>query len=332
MEARRKHGAFTLVELLVVIAILGVLVALILPAVQAARAAARRSQCSNNLRQLALGALNYESGHGKLPAGRHLPIGWGLHVRILPYIEAMSVYNIVNFDKAVADNDARLQHLTLFICPDDLEDRLADSLSVDKQDGWGRNSYRANAGSDTGQMTGTGAPKDQVERNNGMFVTNREIELSDVTDGTSNTAFFSERVRGDGNDTLVETSSDWFRIPESRVSADDVATACLALDVSKMNATKSQFSRGGRNWPLGNYVPSRYNHVLTPNTRSCARGDGSSGLADAINNNGGATTTSSWHTGGVNVARVDGSLAFVADGVDLLAWRALGSRDGEETP
>ncbi len=321
------HG-FTLVELLVVIAIIGVLVALLLPAIQAARAAARRSQCANNLRQIGIGTLNYESAFGKLPAGRTLPGGWGLHVKILPYIEATNVYNIVNFEVAVAQNDARLEDLPLFLCPEDLQDRLADSRGADNQDGWGRNSYRANAGSDTGQMTGTGAPKDQLERNDGMFVTNREIELQDVTDGTAYTALFSERVRGDGDDKKVEAESDWFRIPESRISADDVASACLALNLQTL-AANQQFSRGGRNWPLGNYVPSRYNHVLGPNSRSCARG-ASGGIADAINNNGGATTATSWHTGGVHVVRVDGSAQFVIDGVDLAAWRALGSRDGGE--
>jgi prepilin-type N-terminal cleavage/methylation domain-containing protein/prepilin-type processing-associated H-X9-DG protein len=329
-DSRPQRG-FTLVELLVVIAIIGVLVALLLPSVQAAREAARRSQCSNNLRQFGVATLNYETAKRKLPAARMLPKGWGVHVKILPYMEQMSLFNIVDFGKAIAENDARLQSVGLFLCPSDLEDRLEGSPTADDQEGWGRNTYRANSGSDTGQMTGSGAPAEQVERNNGPFVTNREIKLAEITDGTSNTALFSEKVRGDGDNTLVEVASDWFRVAENRITNDQVADACRALDLSTMNKPKFQFSRGGRNWPRGNYVPSRYNHVLPPNDRSCTRGDGGGNLGAVVNDKGGATTASSNHGGGVNVVRVDGSVTYVLSEVDLLAWRALGSRDGEET-
>lgn len=324
----RRSSGFTLVELLVVIAIIGILIALLLPAIQAAREAARRTQCANKLRQFGVATLNYESTHKKFPIGRTFPITWGAHVKILPYVEETSLHNIIEFEVAIAQNDARLQTLDLFLCPSDPEDRLADTPNADDQEGWGRNSYRANAGSDTGQMTGTGPPKSQVERNNGIFVTNREIKLKQITDGTSHTALFSEKVRGDGNNEIVEVASDWFRIPESNFSADQVAMACRALNLSTMNKPRFQFSRGGRNWPRGNYVPSRYNHVLPPNDRSCARADGSGGLGAVVNDNGGATTASSWHNGGVNLVLADGSVQFEVDAVDLAVWRALGSRDG----
>jgi prepilin-type N-terminal cleavage/methylation domain-containing protein/prepilin-type processing-associated H-X9-DG protein len=323
-------SGFTLVELLVVIAIIGVLIALLLPAIQAAREAARRTQCINKLRQFGVATLNYANSHKRLPPARSLPRAWGVHVRLLPYLEETAVFNIVNFDQAIADNDARLEHIGLFICPSDEEDRLSGSPTADDQEGWGRNSYRANSGNETGQMTGTGLPKDQIERNNGPFVTNREIKLSEITDGAAYTALFSEKVRGDGDNTIVEVASDWFRIPESNVTADQVATACRELDLSALNKPRFQFSRGGRNWPRGNYVPSRYNHVLPPNERSCARDGGSGALGAVVNEKGGATTASSWHSGGVNLVRCDGSVAFVVDGVDDWTWRALGSRDGEE--
>jgi prepilin-type N-terminal cleavage/methylation domain-containing protein/prepilin-type processing-associated H-X9-DG protein len=331
MRRGRKRRGFTLVELLVVIAIIGVLVALLLPAIQAAREAARRSKCANNLRQFGVATLNYESARRRLPAARMLPNAWGVHVKLLPYVEQYAVYNIIDFGQAIAENDARLEHLDLFLCPTDQEDRLGGAPTPDDQEGWGRNSYRANSGSDTGQMTGSGAPAQQIERNNGPFVTNREIELAEITDGTAYTALFSEKIRGDGKNDVNEIESDWFRIGESNVTALQVATACQALNLSTMNKPRFQFSRGGRNWPRGNYVPSRYNHVLPPNDRSCARDDGGGNLGAIVNNNGGATTASSWHGGGVNMVRADGGVQFVLDGVDPLVWRAVGSRDGEET-
>ncbi|BBO31232.1 DUF1559 domain-containing protein [Lacipirellula parvula] len=323
-------SGFTLVELLVVIAIIGVLVAMLLPAVQAAREAARRNDCANRLRQVGLASLNFEGAKKSLPMGRQLPGAWGVHSKLLPYLEQTTIYNTVDFEQAVAEADARLLDVAAFVCPTDSMDRLADTPLADNQDGWGRNSYRANAGSDTGEMTGTGVPKTQIERNNGMFVTNRAIRLKEVIDGTSHTALFSERVRGDGDNTAVEIASDWFRISEGNATADQVATACLALNVSTMNKAQSQFSRGGRNWPLGNYAVSRYNHILPPNERSCSRDSGGGNLGANFNANGGATTATSWHSGGVNVVRVDGSLQFATDGVDPAVWRAIGSRDGEE--
>ena len=237
-------------------------------------------------------------------------------------MEQTTVYNIVNFDQAIADNDARLQDLDAFLCPSDIEDRLDASAAADATEDWGRNSYRANSGSDTGQMIGTGDPKDQDERNNGPFVTNREIKLREITDGASNTAMFSEKVRGDGDDTRIEVVSDWYRVPESNVTADQVTSACQALNLSTMTKPKFQFSRGGRNWPRGNYVPSRYNHVLPPNGRSCTRSDDGGALGAIVNENGGATTASSVHTGGVNLVRVDGSVLFASETIELDASRA----------
>lgn len=330
MLDRHKSAGFTLIELLVVIAIIGVLVAMLLPAVQSAREAARRNDCANRLRQLGLAALNYESAEKTLPIGRQLPIAWGVHVALLPYLEQTVISSGINLKVAIKQADARLLDVEAFLCPTDSVDRLADTPVADAQDGWGRNSYRGNAGNDTGEMTGVGAAINQVERNNGVFVTNRQIRLKEVTDGASQTALFSERVRGDGDNKAVDVASDWFRISDGNITADQVATACHALNVSTMNTAQKQFSRGGRNWPRGNYAVSRYNHVLPPNDLSCARDAAGGNLGAAFNDEGGATTATSWHTGGVNMARVDGSLQFVADGVELAVWRALGSRDGEE--
>jgi prepilin-type N-terminal cleavage/methylation domain-containing protein/prepilin-type processing-associated H-X9-DG protein len=322
--------AFTLVELLVVIAIIGILVAMLLPAVQMAREAGRRTQCVNNLRQLGIATLNYEQSHQRFPAGRVMPRVWGQHVRILPFLEEASTYDLVDYEQQIGDNAARLQHIQTFLCPSDFHDRLNEQDDPDNQVGWGRTNYRANAGSDTGQMVGAGAPKDQTERNNGIFVSNRWIKLKEVTDGASHTALFSEAVRGDGDDFQVEVPGDWFKISEGATTAEQVYGACSAVNPGTMNKKKFQFSKSGRNWTRGNYVSSRYNHIMPPNGRSCARDDGGGALGTIVNENGGATTASSRHSGGVNLVRADGSVRFVNDNVDLKAWWAAGSRNGGE--
>src|SRR5262245_7874963 len=128
-----KRRGFTLVELLVVIAIIGVLVALLLPAVQAAREAARRAQCTSNLKQLAMAAHNYHSAKKKFPTGAHLPddvggrptMGTNLWVELLPYIEEYSLYNRWDFNDnrnnvAGGTNAIQAQIIKLLVCPSDL--------------------------------------------------------------------------------------------------------------------------------------------------------------------------------------------------------------------
>jgi hypothetical protein len=322
-----------------VIAIIGILVALLLPAIQAAREAGRRSQCLNQMRQLSVAALNYELSHKKFPPGR-IKQGdnrhWSQFIRLLPYLEESNVYGLIDFEDKIKDQtDVVKQRMEVFLCPSDAEDRLSDlAADEDSQYDWGRNNYRGNAGSGTGEMydpnpLGGTPAKDYAERNNGVFITNKAVKLSEITDGTSHTALFSEAVRGDGIDTQVEVPGDWFKISTASVTAAQVYTACATLDVSTMNKGNSQFSKSGRNWVRGNFVTARYNHIMPPNERSCARKDGNLG-AGAINDDGGATTASSRHKGGVNVTCADGSSQFVADSIDLRIWQAWGSRNGSE--
>ena len=327
-------------ELLVVIAIIGVLVALLLPAVQAAREAARRSQCTNNLRQLGLASLNHETAKKTFPMGRrsgmkpdNTPIRqWGHLADVLPYVEAASSFNLIDYDAPTDTSPAKTHSFSFMLCPTDSEDRLNASICTDS-DKWlnaGRTSYRGNGGNDTGAFPLAGTTN--LERNNGIFVANIAIRMKDVTDGTSHTAIYSEMVRGDGDRDAVEPLSDWLKMSgDSDDTADEVYAACSAIvNPAVLTGAGGQFCCGGRNWLHGDYATSRYNHIMPPNSRSCTHGSGNL-TAIPVNEQGGATTASSRHNGGVNFVMADGSIHFVAEGVDPAVWRAAGSRDGEET-
>lgn len=339
-SATRRVGGFTLVELLVVIAIIGILVALLLPAIQSAREAGRRSQCVNHLRQLSIAALNYESSRKKLPPGRLKPRVWSQHIRMLPYLEESAVYGQIDFDEKIANQSLTKEQIEVFLCPSDSEDRLQDLGDAESQFDWGRNNYRGNAGSGVGMMylpAGMSGGANEIELadlntkqlQNGVFLTNKAVKISEITDGTSHTAFFSEAVRGDAEDAHNEVPGDWFKISTASVTTTQVYSTCAALNVATMNKGNSQFSKSGRNWVRGNYVTARYTHIMPPNERSCARSDGNIN-ADDVNDNGGATTASSRHPGGVNITFADGSGRFATNDIDVNVWQAWGSRNGGE--
>ena len=328
--SRRKHG-FTLVELLVVVSIIGVLVGLLLPAVQSARESGRRTHCANNLRQMGLATLNFvNTSGGTFPAGRMVgsddSLLWSPHTQILPFLEEGVTHKLINFLKPPSDasnTQAVKTQIMLFLCPSDIN-RLTTNAG-DGQFGWGKNNYKGNGGNDTGQWFAD----TNTEQNNGIFVTNHPVRVAEVTDGMSHTALFSEAVLGDGDDNHIEAPTDWFRIDTTNTTSAEVVAACTSLTPAA--GSGSQFSRSGRNWVNGNYVVTRYNHVLPPNTRSCARcAAGTANLTTAANNQGGATTASSRHPGGVNLLLADASLQFVSSSVAPTVWSALGSRNGGE--
>ena len=192
----QSRRAFSLVELLVVISTIGLLVGLLLPAVQQARAAARRISCDNNLKQLGLGLQNFESAMRKLPSGyvfqqgvegNHSGFGWG--AMILPFLEQSTVYNQLNFNRPLFDASnefIRQQHLAPFLCPEDTDSATGFVTMGDEK--YAMASYVASFGPPDLDET--------QEKREGLFSRNSKTRYAEVLDGLSNTIACGERQNG----------------------------------------------------------------------------------------------------------------------------------------
>jgi len=315
---------FTLVELLVVIAIIGVLIALLLPAVQAARAAARRAQCTNNLKQCGLGLLNYESSYSVLPTGlisapavNAMNTGWLGHTTqslVLAFIEENGLAERFDSRERTLDQpyyDFTRTSIATFNCP-------SDPNTVNGQ------IYPNYAHSNFVVCFGSGYPYDTLPKartmkktvrgdldsmsTSGVFQWDEPRRITQIIDGTANTAMGSEVLSGDP-------------VPED-------------------NRPVIWDARGM--WAIQYIGSSSYVHMFTPNTSIPDRpsGAGRQRCIDAPHMPCDPTTLGydytfssarSYHTGGVNVVFVDGHVTFVNDTIDLAVWQALGTIDGGET-
>jgi prepilin-type N-terminal cleavage/methylation domain-containing protein/prepilin-type processing-associated H-X9-DG protein len=322
----RLRRGFTLVELLVVIAIIGVLVALLLPAVQAARESARRGQCQNHLRQVALAGHNYHDTLLRFPAGWCRPHNASAICSLLPYLEQGNKYNQFDWTQdingAATNAAARSQDVKVYMCPSDqgtgrFFTGLANAQGAEPT---GRNNYMPNMGS---RANFAEVDNGVRQKATGIFFRNSAVRMAEITDGTSNTAMFSECKRGPviapstSQDLLVSTEVDfgtWDGSPNVDITPP---SQCENRSAITAKYRGGQYYRGGVMWT------GFYNHTMTPNTklRDCYR---SSGLDS------GHYAARSYHPGSVNVAMCDGSVRTVNDSIDLAAWRAAGSRgDGE---
>lgn len=338
-----KRRGFTLIELLVAILVIAVLIALILPAVQAAREAGRRLQCSNNLKQLGLALHLYNERSGSLPWGQG-PVGWNdwaAQVMLLPDIEQAVVYNAINFNDIPSSADGPAMpgfpaNLTIqkiqiggFLCPSDL-----DRLEVE----YGHINYAANAGAtplfyDANRrdalFSWSGNPADLVSvKLWGVGV--GPTRLAEITDGLSQTAAFSEKVKGilkaNAFDGGSPTATLFSLGPQAPVDQPNpYFSNCKKLNPKDSSTPRVLIddSMGSQWWP-GHPIFGRYNHVMTPNTWSCTYGFIGEG------NSQGAVPPSSRHTGVVNVAFADGSVRPVKDSIMPMVWWALGSKAGGE--
>jgi prepilin-type N-terminal cleavage/methylation domain-containing protein/prepilin-type processing-associated H-X9-DG protein len=332
----QRRDAFTLVELLVVIAIIGVLVALLLPAVQDAREAARRSQCQNHLKQLGLALLNYESAKKELPAGSMGIIGipnssapyYSPQAQLLAYFEQGVIAQRINFKETPwsTNNYAVARtHPELFLCPTDPINGQLGRADM----GW--SNYHGNAGSwitmfrrwdgvfgpySSTNPTATVATKPQLP----------PITLGQIVDGTSNTVAFAEVANSLGNDSGApkDEKADCFERQGIPITTPQAArTTIAALNWSALPVPWSNGWRWrGYPWSEGTMYRNWYNHLLPPNSiclKPCV-GDGC--WWDLI------SPANSFHAGVTNIVMCDGSVQSIADGIDADVWLEQGTREG----
>jgi prepilin-type N-terminal cleavage/methylation domain-containing protein/prepilin-type processing-associated H-X9-DG protein len=295
---RRARTAFTLIELLVVIAIIGILIGLLVPAVQQVREAANRTQCQNNLKQLGLACHNHHDAYKRFPAGytafapysngaTDTAPGWGWAAYLLPYIEQRNLYNQINFTQPIQNQAAAQAVLPLLLCPSDLTagpftvtDATGSPLAV-----LGPSSYAATVGDDASEC--------DAPTGNGIFYRNSRTRIADITDGTSQTVMIGDRA-------WAQTQGAWAGAPSGAV-----------VRAGKMNPWQNATASA----PVFGLVHNNWVNITT---------DADGGLDDYSSN----------HLGGVNLVFADGSVRFIrsitADGPERYAYWAMGTRAGGE--
>jgi prepilin-type N-terminal cleavage/methylation domain-containing protein/prepilin-type processing-associated H-X9-DG protein len=319
MEARRARG-FTLIELLVVIAIIAILIALLLPAVQAARAAARRIQCVNNLKQIGIGMHNHHDTQGTLPWGAKNSPAQSWVFLVLPYMEQISMYNAANLNQAstaFANSTVAQAKLSVFNCPSDpLAGATWISANLTTVPNRAKGNYVVNWGNSDYEQNMTTADS-FAPANLGAFATVTSIRgpfrvnntttailpygIRDITDGTSNTMMTSEiRIVGDFGGKSDARGDVWSGTTKCGYMFT-AATTPNSLIVDQLD--------GKNGCPNPKFDPPCYQASGAQREFNAAR---------------------SYHAGGVDVLFSDGSVKFIKDTVNLSTWRALSTMNGEE--
>jgi len=347
MRPRARPG-FTLIELLVVIAIIAVLISLLLPAVQSAREAARRTQCVNNLKQIGLAIHNYNDVNNSLPMGS-APGNISPFVAVLPFIEQKPLFDALNFSvpsiavtgeniSLLSNDPASLTvgqtYISTYVCPSDVNLGTRDSFGFN----YWATSYAWNAGSWhqaayrwDGLFGLSIASTDSHDPSQpGITIPALPtIGFAAITDGLSNTLLVGESASGAINDGAPLTRySECYGVSLVQPSVTDVTlpNACLNLDWHNQAAIANnagyQWRYKGYSFMDGSMGRTWFNTLLQPNKLCCAYGGGT--MTAAIK------PLSSYHPGGVNAAFADGSVRFFKETVNPQTWTALGTRNSGE--
>ncbi len=308
--------AFTLVELLVVIAIIGILVSLLLPAVQSARAAARRMQCSNNLKQLGLALHSYHTAHGQFPAAQYIQIDsvgagtptpdnwvrWSWFAAVLPYVEQQNLADVyadhLSKPRTGSFSYTNLPNKTAvaptFMCPSDpANPKVHNGSGLTNAQGFHGN-YVLDAG-DTFFNEGGYANSAKL---NGVFYVGSETRIDDIKDGTTNTLLSSEIIL----------------VPDGAVGSGQEDIRGRYHNVAHAGALFST------KYPPNTSQPDRHNYCLNKVEQAPCTATGTNVIVSAR----------SYHPGGVLSGLADGSVRFLSESIDIDTYNALGTRAGGE--
>jgi len=335
---RRVHKAsrtgFTLIEALVVISIIGLLIALVLPAVQSAREAARRAQCANNLKQIGLALHSYEASNQSFPLNWRNPRvdptrghPWYINgrpysafTRLLPYLDQQPLFASINFSVETFPNNnasafpypqnqtAFAVNLAIYLCP-------SDAATAPTPYGC---SYRGNYG--VGPSVST--TQETYDSGNGFYTFPGVLGPRSFPDGLSHTVAYSERLRGTGDGGGLAPARDFGNVLVMAYCTTrdaDYALACCQLAATRGFPA---YREAGFTWFYGDFECAAYNHAQEPNGR----------IPDAITRSGrvGIATARSLHPGGVDGLMADGSVRFFKESIARKVWRGLGTRNGGE--
>jgi prepilin-type N-terminal cleavage/methylation domain-containing protein len=330
MKTQRQNAArgFTLVELLVVIAIIGILVALLLPAIQAAREAARRTQCTNNLHQVILATHNYMGAVKSVPPAvdwaKTTTANWSVHARLLPFAEDTSLHGLIDFRFNYSDITNASQHaqvtqmkIPMYVCPSETQ--------AEPRVGTSQTHFPVTYGINYGTWFLYDATTRKI--GDGAFVVNAKISDKAFTDGMSKTLAFAEvkayqaKIANSGNPGTLGTP-----MPDSPTT---VVGYGGTLGVT-----------GHTEWVDGKVHETGITATFAPNT-NVPFTDASGGYDVDFISKGesptstvptyAAVTSRSYHPSVVQAALMDGSVRTITNSVDMSVWRAMGTRNGGET-